>query len=311
MTPRTVVTGAGGFIGRALVRHLAARGHEVIALSRHSWDAPREVRQETVAGYQDAAALAPLLEGAQALVHLAAVAHRRGGEADFAVNVAMTKSVLAASRQAGIARFVLVSSIGVNGSFTQGRPFTESDVPAPSEAYAASKLRCEQAVAQQWAGRPGASFTILRPPLVYGPSAPGNFGKLMHAVRRGWPLPLRGAHNARSLIGLDNLVSLIELCVVHPAAADELFLAADGEDVSTRQIVEHIARGLGRPVRLWTAPVGLLRTAAAVAGRARTMDSLFADLQVDAAKARSRLGWAPRLGVAEGIQQAVRASVLR
>ena len=303
--PSTVVTGASGFVGRALVRRLAATGHEVVALSRHGWTAPAGVRQVVLTRYDDSSALAPALEGARAVVHLAALAHRRGSADEFAVNEAVTQALVSASRTAGIARFVLVSSIGVNGSATQGRPFTEADTPAPAEPYAVSKLRSEQAVVAAMAAA-GATYTLLRPPLVYGPDAPGNFGRLVRAVRHGWPLPFAGARNARSLIALDNLVGLIEICLAHPAAANELFLAADGQDVSTRQIVEHIAQGLGRPARLWTAPAGLLRFVAGALGRGRTVESLFGDLQVDASKARSRLGWVPTVNVGQGLQQAAR-----
>jgi nucleoside-diphosphate-sugar epimerase len=308
-TPRTVVTGASGFVGRALVRRLAAHGHEVVAMSRHGWNAPAGARQVIVSRYDDEVATAAALEGAQALVHLAALAHRRGDADAFAVNEAVTSALVRASAQAGIARFVFVSSIGVNGHATHGRPFTEANPPAPAEPYALSKLRSEQAVVAGLAGVAGTSYTLIRPPLVYGPRAPGNFGKLVRAVQRGWPLPFAGARNARSLIGLDNLLGLIETCLDHPAAANELFLAADGEDVSTRQIVEHIAQGLGRPPRLWHAPAGLLRFVAGALGRGRSVESLFGDLQVDAGKARARLGWVPAVRVAQGLQQAARESV--
>ena len=291
---RIVVTGAGGFIGRALVAHLQRQRADVVPVSRSA--AGSAVR--------DYADLAPsLLEGADAVVHLAARAHVSGSEADFEGNVAGAKGVARACLQAGVPRLVYLSSIGVNGNRTTGRPFTEVDTPAPGEPYARSKLRAEQGVREILA-RSGCAWTIVRPPLVYGPDAPGNFARLVHAVARGWPLPLASVRNRRSFVGVGNLCDMILACCSHPGAANETFVIADGDDLSTPDMVRCIAAGLRRPARLWPMPVALLEAGAALAGKTRLAESLCESLQVDASKARRLLDWKPSCDSHEGITRA-------
>lgn len=304
-----VVTGASGFIGRALVRGLHARGRTVTAVARHACDVPAGVRQVIVDSYEDRAALARAFDGAGCVLHLAALAHREGSRSEFDASVHAAQCVAAAARDAELRRLVLLSSIGVNGNRTGGRPFTEDDPPQPVEPYAHSKLRAEQAVVDACTAS-GLEYVIVRPPLVYGPGAPGNFGRLVRLVARGWPLPLGAIRNARSFIALDSLVELLALCSVHPAAANQLLLAADAQDLSTPELVRAIAAGLGVPARLLPAPPALLRLAAALLGRARLADSLCGSLQVDARKARELLGWHPAVAPAEGVARAAAASPL-
>jgi UDP-glucose 4-epimerase len=292
---RIVVTGASGFIGRAVVAHAMAAGHDAVALSR---------RDAALAGsYEDETALAAAFAGADAVLHLAARAHQGGTDADFECNVRVTRAVVAAARAAGVRRLVLLSSIGVNGNVTHGQPFQETDPPAPVEPYARSKLRCEQELHGLLAGS-ATEWTIARPPLVYGPGAPGNFGRLVRMVGRGLPLPLASVRNRRSLVGVRNLADAMLLCAMHPAAARQLFLLADGDDLSTPDIIRAIAKGLARPARLWPAPAALLKLGAALAGRGRIGESLCDSLQVDASKARRLLGWVPAVRSQDGITQA-------
>lgn len=295
---RVAITGASGFIGRALAARARGAGQQVIALSRSDGSVPGD--------YDDADALARMFTGADAVAHLAARAHRGGTDGDFECNVRAARTVARAARLAGVPRLVLLSSIGVNGNVTRGKPFAEDDAPAPVEPYARSKLRCEQVVQDMLAGS-ATAWSILRPPLVYGPNAPGNFGRLVRAVAAGIPLPLESVRNLRSLVGVDPLGDAILLCASHPAAANQLFLLADGDDLSTPAIIRCIARGLGRPARLWSAPPALLKTAAGLLGRARTAESLCDSLQVDASKARRLLGWTPAPGSAQGLALAASA----
>lgn len=292
---RVAITGASGFIGRALAARARGTGQQVITLSRSDGSVSGD--------YDDADALARVFTGADAVVHLAARAHRGGTDGDFECNVLAARAVARAARLAGVPRLVLLSSIGVNGNVTHGKPFDESDAPAPVEPYARSKLRCEQEVQDLLAGS-ATAWSIARPPLVYGPDAPGNFGRLVRSVALGVPLPLASVRNQRSLVGIGPLGDAILLCASHPAAANQLFLLADGDDLSTPAIIRCIARGLGRPARLWSAPPALLRAAARLLGRARIAESLCDSLQVDASKARRLLGWVPAPGSAQGLAQA-------
>ena len=295
---RLVITGASGFIGRTLVARANAAGHSLVALSRSEGSLP--------GGYEDEAALARACAGADAVLHLAARAHRGGNDADFDCNVRVARAVAAAARTAGVRRVVLLSSIGVNGNVTRDKPFDEGDAPAPVEPYARSKLRCEQEVQEILAGTP-TEWVIARPPLVYGPHAPGNFDRLVRAVARGLPLPVASVRNRRTLVGLDNLCDALLLCATHAGAASQLFLLADEEDVSTPEIVRWIARGLARSPRVWAMPPRLLKLAARLAGRPRIAESLCDSLQVDAGKARRVLGWTPAVRTPDGLMQAAAA----
>ena len=302
--PSVAVTGASGFVGRALVSHLHVAGRKVVAISRGGASPPVKVSDIRVDSYLDPMALRVAFAGIDAVVHLAAHAHRGGTPEEFAASRQATAAVLQAAADAGVRRFVFVSSIGVHGNVTHASPFTEDSPLAPVEPYAASKLEAERLVTAS-----PLQTVILRPPLVHGPQAPGNFGRLMQAVRRGWWLPLGAVHNARTLIGRDNLLDLIGLCVDHPAATGQAFVAGDAEDLSTPEIVRSLADGMGRPARMLSLPPAWLRAGATLAGRPRLAESLCASLQVDSAKARRLLGWQPRLTAQEGLRQAAREEV--
>jgi len=276
---KVAVTGASGFVGQALVAGLRAAGHDVVPLSR----------AEGV-DYEDADAMRRSFAGCGAVVHLAARAHVGGDDGAFASNVAAARVAAQAAREAAVDRFVHVSSIGVNGNATHGKPFTEDDVPAPAEPYARSKWRAEQVVREVLDGST-TSLVIVRPPLVYGHGAPGNMGKLFRAVQRGWPLPLASIANRRSFVGIAHLVDFLVLCVEREAAAGQLFVAADAKPLSTPELVRRIARELGREPKLFPFPPALLVAGAKLLGRGRTAQSLCDDLEVDASKARQVLGW--------------------
>jgi nucleoside-diphosphate-sugar epimerase len=304
---KVVVTGAGGFVGGALTRRLAASGLDVVAASRRALPQAPGIREVRLANYDRGPALAGAFAGARAVVHLAAHAHRPGTAEDFAQSVDAARAVAHAAVEADVPRLILVSSIGVNGNTTPGGAFDESSTPHPVEAYALSKLQAERVVVAATEGT-ATAHVILRPPLVVGPGAPGNVARLVRAVARGVPLPFASVRNARSFVALDNLLDVISVCIDHPAAADQLFLVADGEALSTPEVVREIAAGLGVQPRLFAVPPTLLRAAAALAGRSRLAESLCDSLVVDAGKARRMLAWQPRLGAAEGIRLAAGGS---
>ncbi len=306
------ITGAGGFIGRALVNHVAQAGAEVLAISRQP-EVPAAHR--TTRWPETDQAKASTLEGCGTVIHLAAVAHQPAVHAagdqssTFAPNVALTRQVVQAAVDAGTKRVVLVSSVGVHGSRTQDRPFKEADALVPEEPYAKSKLAGEE-TARTLAAERGVELVIVRPPLVHGPRAPGNFGTLWRAVATGRWLPLGGIDNQRSLIGIDNLVDVLVLCAIHPHAAGEVFLVSDGEDISTPGLVRAVAAAQGRSPRLLTVPTALLKLAAACAGKSAELERLTWSLKVDSSKVTRMLGWQPPYSLAEGLHRAAAAERL-
>lgn len=310
---RVLVTGATGFVGRALVAQLVRLGRfEVLALTRQAPAHPVAGAKYLSGGdLTSQTQWQPALAGVHAIVHTAARAHvlnERAADplAEFRrVNVAGTLRLAEQAAAMGVRCFVFVSSIGVNGVQTAlGKAFSEADKPDPHNAYALSKWEAEQGLLRV-ADETGLEVVIIRPPLVYGCGAPGNFGSLMRAVRRGWPLPLGAVHNQRSLVALDNLVDFILMCIKHPGAANQTFLVSDGHDLSTTELVRGLARAAGVPARLLPVPVWALRSGAALLGKGDAVQRLCGNLQVDISKARSLLGWVPPVSVDEGLRRAV------
>ena len=313
MTQRVLVTGANGFVGRALAAQLVARDSgEVLALTRQSpIDPVPGARYLPVGDLALPIEWPQLLAGVHTLVHTAARVHvlnDRTAEALDEFHRVNTEGTLKLAEQAaavGVRRFIFLSSIGVNGVQTSaGTAFSEADRPNPHNAYAVSKLEAEQGL-RRLAEQTGLEVVIIRPPLVYGPGVKANFAALMHAVQRVWFLPLGAVHNQRSLLALDNLVDFTVACMVHPQAANQTFLVSDGHDVSTTELVRGLARAASVPMRLLPVPVRILRAGAALVGRASDIQRLCGNLQVDISKARKLLGWVPPVSVDEGLRRAI------
>jgi nucleoside-diphosphate-sugar epimerase len=311
---RVLVTGATGFVGRAVVRALLARpGVSVVAGVRRGADRlPDGVSAYQVEGLSPGCDWSGALRGCDVVVHLAARVHMmRDSSANPLeeyrfVNTHGTLSLARQALEAGVRRFVFVSSIKVNGERTEpGRPFSADDVPRPIDPYAISKWEAERGI-QDLAREGGMEAVIIRPPLVYGPGVGANFRSMLRWVARGIPLPLRGVDNRRSLVALDNLVDLISVCTDHPAAANQLFLVSDGEDVSTADLLRRIARELRTRARLVKVPPSWLVFGASLLGKRAIARRLCDSLQVDSQATRARLGWSPPLSLDEGLRIAVR-----
>ena len=303
-----LVTGARGFIGNAVTQSLLQTGHKVIASARKIPETPISVLSsfadnltwQTVGSINGETVWEPSLQGITTVIHCAARAHVMSeSESDPAsayrkVNVEGSVQLAKQAVLAGVKRFVFLSSIGVNGK-TSKFPFTEVDEPNPHDAYSISKFEAEKAL-MDIAMLSDMEVVVIRAPLVYGPKVPGNFSSLVRMVQLGIPLPLGAVQNRRSLIALDNLVSLVQLCSdvsKSPSAANQLFLAADGEDVSTTDLLRKVAQAAGCPSRLVPVPASLLEVAAAFFGMQTLVVRLLRNLQVDATKARTLLGWSP------------------
>lgn len=312
MGHRVMVTGASGFVGQAFCSECAKRGHAVVAASRTAFAFSEPVRPVVVGDIADRTDWREALQGIDVVVHLAARVHvmrDTAGDplAEFRkVNVEGTRNLARQAAEAGVRRFIFLSSVKVNGEATSpGRAFTPDDDPAPEDAYGVSKLEAEQALLDL-CSRTGMEFVIIRPPLVYGPGVRGNFQAMLRGIRRGIPLPLGAIDNRRSLIALDNLTDLMATCLAHPAAANQVFMAADGEDVSTTMLLRKVAAAYELPARLVPVPAGWLRIGAALLGRRAAADRLLGSLVVDASKARAMLGWTPVVSMDEQLKKMAR-----
>lgn len=312
MTRRLLLTGAGGFIGRAVVAHAAHSGLLIRAVIRSNDVGSRTSGAEVVAvpDIGPDTEWGGHLRDVNTVVHLAGRAHiiREKATDPLAsfrrTNFDGTLRLAQAAVAARVRRFVFVSTIGVNGDRTTTKSFSEDDVPQPRSSYAVSKWEAELAL-RSLAERTGMEVVIVRPPLVYGPRAPGNFGRLIEVVRRGLPLPLGAVNNRRSLVALDNLASFILMCVQRPAAANETFLVSDGQDLSTTELIRRLATAMGKHTVLLPVPAELLTIGLAIAGKRSLAQQLLGSLQVDISKARRLLGWMPPVTVDEGLRRAV------
>lgn len=304
------VTGGSGFVGRWLVQQLRDSGKAVTVAARKGSAslAPPVFQFDGLSADQG---WAEGVEGHEVVIHCAARAHIMNDQdidplTEFRrVNVDGTLNLAKQAAAAGVKRFVFISSIGVNGN-SNTHPFMVDDQPNPVEPYALSKWEAEQGLWQVHR-ETGMELVIIRPPLVYGPGAPGNFGSLVRWVKKGIPLPLGAIHNKRSLVGIDNLVDLIILCVNHPAAANQVFLAGDGEDMSTTELLRGMARVMGKPARLVPVPAGLLQFGATLLGKKAMAQRLLGSLQVDISHTRNTLNWTPPVSVDDGFHAAASA----
>lgn len=313
-TKPVLITGANGFVGSRLCECLIEDGWQVRRVLRRAGTTDGVV----VGELGPETDLSEALAGVETVVHLAARVHvmRNAASDPLAeyrrVNVEGTLNLARQAAEAGVQRFVYLSSIKVNGEYTgvadsaeRPKAFREEDVPDPQDAYAISKWEAEQGL-MALARETGMEVVIIRPPLVYGPNVKANFLSMMQWIYRGIPLPLGSIRNKRSLVALDNLVNLIVTCIEHPAAANEIFLVSDAEDLCTPELIRRLGQAMDKPVRLLPVPAWVLKMGAALTGKQSVIQRLTESLQVDVRKARELLDWSPPLGVDEGLRKTAR-----
>ncbi|MHC8386344.1 UDP-glucose 4-epimerase family protein [Pseudomonas sp. LB3P14] len=296
-----LVTGGSGFVGRALIKRLVQLPDCSVVAPVRATSAvlPAGVRQLPLTSLNGTNDWSEALTDVEVVVHAAARVHvmKEVSSDPLAafreVNVEATLNLARAAAASGVKRFIYISSIKVNGEGTPpGTAYSADDVPAPIDPYGISKLEAEQGL-KVLAADTGMEVVIIRPVLVYGPGVKANFLSMMRWLYRGVPLPFGAVHNHRSLVAIDNLVDFIVTCSEHPAAANQVFLVSDGEDVSITQLLRKLAGALGKPAILLPIPAWLMSGAAALLGRRALSDRILGSLQVDISKNRQLLGWTP------------------
>jgi nucleoside-diphosphate-sugar epimerase len=310
---KILVTGANGFVGSAICEQLAGKNHTITAVVRQLNSLSIHERlalylQGLVADFTQISSFQAHLLGCDAVVHCAARVHQvQETAADplaeyHAVNTQATLDLARAAAQAGVKRFVFLSSVKVNGEFSaMGQPFRADDAISTQDPYGASKWEAELGL-QRIAQETGLEVVIIRPPLIYGPGVKANFLSMMRVLQRGFPLPLGAIHNQRSLIALPNLVSLIETCLTHPAAAGQTFMASDQRDLSTTELLQLLGHALGKPAQLVPVPQTWLETGLKLVGKSGIAQRLCGSLTVDPTPATRLLGWKPVVTVEQGLK---------
>lgn len=306
-----LVTGAYGFVGSALFARLCRDGVSVRGAVRSLSSQPDDAETIAIGSLSSETDWTVVLKNVEQVVHLAARVHVMTDKssdplAEFRrVNVEGTVALAHQAAAAGVKRFVFLSSIKVNGEFTeQGQSFTADDAPAPEDPYGVSKYEAENLL-RQIASETGMEVVIIRPPLVYGPGVKANFESMMRWLARGLPLPLAAVtKNRRSLVALDNLVDLIVTCLNHPAAANQTFLVSDGEDLSTAELLRRMGAAMTHPARLFYLPPAVLKLGATILNKPGIYQRLCGSLQVDITKTRQLLAWTSPMSVDEGLRRA-------
>ncbi|MEN5244418.1 SDR family oxidoreductase [Pseudomonas atacamensis] len=298
MTLKVLVTGANGFVGGALLSRLEVdEAFTPIAAVRDvkGFDGVCQVRSFDLC---DSVSL-PSMKDVDVVIHSAARVHvmnETAVDALYEFRRANLEGTLRLARRAseeGVKRFVFISSIKVNGESTQANcPFNADDNPEPADPYSISKFEAELAL-REICHSAEMELVIIRPPLVYGPGVKANFLSMLKWLDKGVPLPFGALHNQRSLIAIGNLVDLIIICACHPAARDQVFLASDGSDLSTTQLLEELANAMNKKARLVAVPVYLLAALGWLLRKQDVVQRICGSLQVDIRKNKELLGWTP------------------
>jgi len=309
---KILLTGANGLVGKAILSSYDESRFSYIAAVRKPVavdqlpSCNKVITIEALDSHQD---WQQALIGIDVVVHTAARVHVMDDHAENPiesyrkVNVEGTLNLAKQSAENGVKRFIFLSSIKVNGEYTnKGEVFFADDLPNPQDPYSVSKLEAEQGL-KKIAKNTGLEVVIIRPPLVYGPGVKANFALMMKLVEKKFPLPLGAVCNKRSMVGIDNLIDLIESCIDHPAAAGQIFLAGDGDDLSTTELLKRLAVGANKKSYLIPVPPFILYACARLIGKADIARRVLGSLQVDISKTRKVLNWIPPVSVNEGLSR--------
>lgn len=303
-----LITGASGFVGSHLVRSIPDEQLKLI-VRRELATKNCEQYIHSMTGADD---YSQALYETDVVIHCAAIAHvmKKGVVTanDYnKVNVDVTLNLARQAAKAGVKRFVFLSSIKVNGEFTDDTPFTPDDNPNPSDDYAKSKLEAELKL-MDLANESDMDVVIIRPPLIYGSGVKGNFRSLVNLAKKGLPFPLKIDHNKRSLVSINNLVDFILLCSKHDLAPGNVFLISDDRDISTTELYQLIQKSLSKPIHNFYFPKVLFEILVKVFRKKELLQRLYGSLQVDITKSKTLLDWKPVESIEQGIRQSLKVS---
>jgi nucleoside-diphosphate-sugar epimerase len=306
-----LLTGASGFVGQNILKTMQQCGLKVRPVYRSINSAKGQSHSVLVPDWDSSTCWSQALQGIDVVIHSAARAHIVR-EVSFdplteyrRVNVQGTLNLARQAAQKGSRRFVFLSSIKVNGEETQsGQSFTSDDIPLPLDPYGVSKLEAEYGL-REIESKTGMEVVVIRPTLVYGPNVRANFLRILKIVDRGIPLPFGSVKNKRSMVSIDNLVDLVSICISHPMAAGQTFIASDGHDLSTPELICQLALLMGRQAHLISVPPRLLRLLGTLIGRRNDVERLLGTLQVDIGHTRNTLDWTPPVNVQVGLSKTV------
>lgn len=314
MKPLLLITGANGFVGRALCKEALAHGFQIRGATRKKSQLGNGIHNVIVGDVDDATDWIDAIKDIEVVIHLAARVHVMHDTvvdplAEFRkINLLGTEHLARTAAACGVKRFIYVSSIKVNGEeTTDDHAYSESDQPMPQDFYGLSKWEAEQ-VLYRISQETGLEVVIIRPPLIYGPNVKGNFAQMLNIVSRGIPLPFGSVKNQRDLIYVGNLVDVLITCATNPVAAGKTYLVSDGEAISTPDLLRHLANAMDISSRVFLFPPSLLKLIGKMTGKAGQMARLLGCLQVDSGKIRRELNWKPPYTLIEGLQKTVAAN---
>jgi nucleoside-diphosphate-sugar epimerase len=307
-----LITGANGYIGSALALELTLATNHIVRASvrKKTIKLPSQIQVIENMEVSDNTNWTDTLQDIDVIIHCAAHVHvmkEKSQNSILEFKKINTDGTLNLARQAaslGVKRFIFLSTIGVNGAETINHPFKADDIAKPYSPYSKSKLEAEIGL-KKISEETNMAIVIIRPPLVYGPNAPGNFSTLLRFMKWRMPLPLGAINNKRSFIFLGNLVDLIIRCIEHPNAENQIFLVSDDHDISTTQLLQNVRKALKKFTLLLPIPMNILSLIAKYSGNERVAQQLLGSLEIDIKKTKLLLGWKPPFNIFEALEKTV------
>ena len=303
-----LVTGASGFVGNALCDHLSRQGLNAYGLLRKTREDLNVKRQFLVEDFLNHSDWAEILKDMDGVIHTAGLAHVKGrpDKDYYDINTEITKKLALECVKAGVKRFVYISSLAVYGVSSSQDIVAFSTPLNPITPYGHSKLLAEKFL-QNLHEKGTLEVVIVRPPLVYGPNAPGNVLTLLKAIKKNMPFPFKSVQNRRSMVFVKNLADALLVCVTHSTAKGNTFFVSDDHPLSIEELIQGLAKGMGKKANLFYVPEFLMKIPFKILGKTETLEKITGSLQLDISHIQNTLGWKPPVSVEEGLRETTRS----